>query len=381
MPQDDHNHSNPARLNVASEPGSARAVLEGAWTLGGLERDFNHMRRRLAGLRRTGGRPVVWDLSALDALDNAGALMLWRLWGGRLPDDLRVRDEHRALFDRLDSYHLTNVRPPSPGLWQLLAQVGGRLHGGLMHAQQCGALFGELLVEFFRVAVWPLRMPWREVSANVHKIATRALAVTALVGLLIGIVVSYLLALQLRLYGAGELIVSFVGLSVVRELGPLLAAILIAGRSGSAITAELGVMRVTQEIDALKVLGISVSRRLLLPKVLAMVVALPLVVLWTSAIAVLGGMIAARLELDIGFSEFLMLLPQVVPVGSFWIGIVKGAVFGLLISVIACHFGRRVQPNTESLGRETTNAVVVSITMVILANAVFAVTLRGVGFG
>ncbi len=368
-----------ANLQIQSRDDAQQVVLAGAWTLTGLERAPGRIRRELAALDESAA-PLHWDLSAIESLDSAGALLLSDAWGGRLPSQLEIDDEHRSLLERVMAHKPGDARPPAARWTDMVMALDERLRGGFEHAQQCTVLFGQLIVDLVRVFMRPAHIPWRELSANIHKIGTRALGVTALVGFLIGVVISYLLALQLRLYGAGDLIVNFVGLSVVRELGPVLAAILIAGRSGSAITAELGVMRVTEELDALKTLGISVSQRLLLPRVLAMAVALPLVVLWTSAIGITGGMVSARIELGIGFDEFLMLLPQAVPVGSFWIGISKGLVFGVLIAVIACHFGLRVKPDTESLGRETTNAVVVSITMVILANAVFAVLLREVGF-
>ena len=379
MSERNNNKPPVASLQIQAGAGGQQVVLAGAWTLIGLEQASGRIRRQLDALGEEATR-LDWDLSAIEGLDSAGALLLSDVWGGRLPSQLEIDDEHRSLLERVIAHNPGDARPPVASWTDMATALEQGLRGGFEHAQQCTALFGQLLVDMLRVFMRPAHIPWRELSANIYKIGARALGVTALVGFLIGVVISYLLALQLRAYGAGDLIVNFVGLSVVRELGPVLAAILIAGRSGSAITAELGVMRVTEELDALKTLGISVSQRLLLPRVLAMAVALPLVVLWTSAIGITGGMISARIELGIGFDEFLMLLPQAVPVGSFWIGISKGLVFGILIAVIACHFGLRVKPDTESLGRETTNAVVVSITMVILANAVFAVLLREVGF-
>jgi phospholipid/cholesterol/gamma-HCH transport system permease protein len=192
-------------------------------------------------------------------------------------------------------------------------------------------------------------------------------------------VVSYLSSLQLRTFGASIYIINILGLSVIRELGPLLAAILVAGRSGSSMTARIGVMRVTQELDALAAMGISHSMRLILPKVVALTIAMPLLVVWTDVIALIGGAISANLELDINLSQFALKLPAAVPVMNFYIGLLKGAVFGLFIAIVACHFGLRIKPDTESLGNETTNSVVASITLVILLDAVFAILFRGVG--
>jgi len=225
----------------------------------------------------------------------------------------------------------------------------------------------------------PARVPIREISANIYRTGAQALGITALVGFLIGVVLSYLSSNQLRTFGADVFIVNILGISIVRELGPVLAAILVAGRSGSAMTAQIGVMRVTEELDAMAVLGIPHTLRLILPKVIALAIALPLIVLWTNAMALAGGMLSAHIELGISFRYFLGSLPDAVPVANFWLGLGKGAVFGVLIALVACHFGLRIQPNTESLGIGTTNAVVSAITVVIIVDAVFAVTFSHIG--
>ena len=193
-------------------------------------------------------------------------------------------------------------------------------------------------------------------------------------------VLAYLTSQQLRQYGAETFIVNILGLSLIRELGPVLAAVLIAGRSGSAITAQIGVMRVTEELDAMRVMGIPHGFRLVMPRVLALAIAMPLISMWTSMAALLGGMIAADLALDISPAYFMSALPRAVPMANLWLAMSKSAVFGVLIALIGCYFGMRVKPNTESLGRGTTSSVVTSITVVILVDALFAVLFKGVGF-
>ena len=156
--------------------------------------------------------------------------------------------------------------------------------------------------------------------------------------ILIGVVLAYLMALQLRQFGAESFIVNILGISLIRELGPMLAAILVAGRSGSAITAQIGVMRVTEEIDALATMGISRSIRLVLPKVAALSLAMPLLVIWCSAAGIVGGMVSANLEMGLAYGYFIETLPRAVPVANLWIAIGKGFFFGMLIAIIACHF-------------------------------------------
>ncbi len=248
------------------------------------------------------------------------------------------------------------------------------------HALEMLELFGQLLIDAVAVARQPLLRPWREFSANVYRIGAQALAITALVGFLIGVVLSYLSAEQLRLVGADVFIVNILGIGIIRELGPVVCSILVAGRSGSAITAQLGVMRVTEELDALSVMGISRTMRLILPKVAAIAVALPLLVLWTSGVALVGGAMSASAELGMSFQQFFTGLPAAVPAINLWLGVGKGVVFGVLIALIACHFGLRIEPNTESLAAGTTRSVVTSITAVIVADAILAVVFSDVGW-
>jgi len=205
------------------------------------------------------------------------------------------------------------------------------------------------------------------------------LPITALVGFLIGVVLAYLISRQLLQFGADAFVVNILGVSLIRELGPLLAAILIAGRSGSSITAQIGVMRVTEELDAMRVLGIARGFRLVLPRALALALVMPLISIWTTAWSLLGGMLTADLSMNVSLAFFANALPGAVQASNLVLATAKSAVFGLLIALIACHYGLRVKPNTESLGQGTTASVVTSITVVILVDALFAVLFRNVG--
>jgi phospholipid/cholesterol/gamma-HCH transport system permease protein len=240
-------------------------------------------------------------------------------------------------------------------------------------------LVGHIVIDSTRLLRHPRDVPWREISASIYRTGAQALAITALVGFLVGIVLSYLSAQQLKTFGADIFIINLLGVSIIRELGPVLAAVLVAGRSGSSMTAQLGVMRVTEELDAMTVMGIPHTVRLILPKVIALAISMPLVVAWTDAVALIGGMIAAQWELGIPYSLFLLRLPDAVPIANLWLGLGKSIAFGMLIALIACHFGLRIEPNTESLGTGTTASVVAAITMVIVVDAAFAVMFSGVG--
>lgn len=321
-----------------------------------------------------------WDLSELAALDHIGAQLLWRAWGGTRPGELNLAPQDNQFFERLERTGAL-VLPPdnSHSIWSISA-MNLKLYQTLEHLTGFIGLLGQLILDLARFGRKPLQGPWKEISANVFHAGYQALGITALVGFLIGIVLSYLSAQQLRTFGGDIYLVNILGMSVIRELGPLLAAILVAGRSGSSITAQLGVMRVTEELDAMLVMGLPHGFRLVMPKVLALAVAMPLLVIWTDAMALLGGMVAAKLELGMSMRYFIAALPDAVPLANYWIGLGKGVAFGSLIALVSCHFGLRIQPNTESLGRGTTTSVVTGITIVILADAIFAILFNGVGF-
>ena len=283
-------------------------------------------------------------------------------------------------MDRLEQANQLNIpKPPKSRLTRVM-QLGTVMLDFLSHLFAATALLGQLVIDLGTVIRQPRKMPWKEISANIFNMGFRALGITALVGILIGVVLSYLSAQQLRTFGGDIYLVNILGMSIIRELGPMLAAILVAGRSGSAITAQLGVMRVTEELDAMLVMGIPHGLRLIFPKVIALAIAMPLIVIWTDAMALIGGMISANFILGMSPHFFLQKLPDVVALSNYFIGLGKGVVFGAAIALVACHFGLRIKPNTESLGQGTTTSVVSAITVVIILDAVFAIVFSKVGY-
>lgn len=352
--------------------------LAGEWRLMALAPRYAALDAELAAKAKEPG--LGWDLRGIGSLDSAGAMMLWRAWGYRFPESLATRDELEPVFARLYAASKLKETGPEPKLpWEWVVTVGSLSLRLWRHLVDFTGLIGQLILDALRLVRHPGEGPWRETSANLYKSGVRAMPVTALVGFLIGIVLSYLSALQLKTFGADIFIVNILGMGIIRELGPVLVAVLVAGRSGSAMTAQLGVMRVTEEIDALATMGVSRSLRLVFPKVAALALAMPLLVLWTSAIALMGGMVSAQFQLDISYGFFIETLPKVVPVANLYIAMAKGVTFGILVALVACHFGLRVRPNTESLSSNTTASVVSAITVVILVDAMFAIATRNIG--
>ena len=320
-----------------------------------------------------------WNLEAVEHLDHMGAQVLWNHWGRAWPERVVLSDDQRSMLERVAQFSITppQVAPRSP--LQRFEGLGRGVMEALGQAKDFIKLIGQLFLDLLQLARSPGSGPWRDVSGHLWQMGGAALPITALVGFLIGVVLAYLTALQLRQFGAESFIVNILGIAVIRELGPLLAAILVAGRSGSAITAQIGVMRVTEELDAMRVMGISHGYRLVMPRAIALAIAMPLISVWTSAAALAGGMMAADLALGITPSFFFQSMPAAVNVSNLTLAVCKSVVFGLMIALVGCHFGLRVEPNTQSLGRGTTAAVVASITVVILINAVFAIAFRSVG--
>jgi len=364
-----------------SASGAGQSVMaSGVWQVHALTASgkLKGINRSLAALKKAG--TLEWDLTEVDSIDHIGAQMFWNAWGKKRPAHLKLDPRQEELFARIEKASEISMPRQRVSALNWIIVLGQGLLTFFEHLHSFIELIGRLVQDLGRLVRRPNTGPWREISANIYHSGFQALGITALVGFLIGVVLSYLSAQQLRQFGGDVYLVDILGMAVIRELGPLLAAILVAGRSGSSITAQLGVMRVNEELDAMLVMGISHGYRLIMPKVIALGIAMPLLVVWTDAMALLGGAASAKIELGLSFRYFLQKLPDAVPLVNYTIGLLKGMTFGMLIALVSCHFGLRIKPNTESLGRGTTTSVVTSITVVILADAVFAIIFSGVGF-
>lgn len=368
------------QLRRTDTPDGPCAVLQGRW--GAAELGQRAQWRVLSGqLAAQAAAPGLgWDLRGLQWLDHVGAQLLWNHWGRAWPQRLAVSEAHRAMLERVAQLCTAPAPPPEP--WRFMDQAN-HLGELVLHARSHGLhlvqLIGQLVLDGVRVLRAPRRGPWRDVSGHLYRMGATALPITALVGFLIGVVLAYLMALQLRQFGAESFIVNILGISLIRELGPMLGAILVAGRSGSAITAQIGVMRVTEELDAMRVMGIAHGFRLVLPRALALAIAMPLISVWTTLAALAGGMLAADLTMGITPGYFVQALPRAVAPANLYLAVAKSAVFGVMIALIGCHWGLRVKPNTQSLGEGTTASVVTAITVVIIVDALFAIAFKSVG--
>ena len=370
------------RIEQQDVDGRQQFVVRGAWAAADLAGQlvWDKLAAQLKALGGAGqASKAGWDLTHIDKLDHLGAQVLWNHWGRQWPELLDIEPSQRAVLETVAKFAVAPPKPRASHWNEPLLVLGGRLLRMVDHLKALTRLVGQLLLDILRLVRHPQEGPWRDFSGHLYHIGATALPITALVGFLIGVVLAYLISQQLRQFGADAFIVNILGISLIRELGPVLAAILIAGRSGSAITAQIGVMRVTEELDAMRVMGIAKGFRLVMPRALALSIVMPLISVWTTLAALLGGMLAAQVAMGITPSFFINALPEAVEVANLTLATAKSVVFGLLIALIGCHYGLRVKPNTESLGQGTTASVVTSITVVILVDALFAVLFKNVG--
>lgn len=365
----------PARIERSADGAALR--LSGAWVTMALGELEPQLAAQAPG-------PGTVDASALDALDTGGAQALRRLLAGlrgsgRTVTLTGLRPEYQALLDLVDArLEGFTCPPPGPGP-RGLERLGRASQALVTEAVELLAFIGEIALALVRLLRRPGRLRGREIVADIHAAGVKALPIIGLLSFLIGIVIAYQGGVQLRTYGANIFVVELVALTILRELAPVMAAVIVAGRTGSAYTAQIGTMQVNEEIDALRTLGISPLEMLVLPKLLGLMVALPLLTMFADLLGVFGGMVMATTLLDVTFQQFIERLPEVVSANSFLIGIGKAPVFALLIAAVGCFNGFRVRGGADSVGRQTTVSVVHSIFLVIVVDAAFSILFSWMG--
>lgn len=309
----------------------------------------------------------------LDALDSAGAFILQR-WLQRNNATAAFKNwapHFQRLMDRL--LERPDARAVAVYEENFLARTGRGAAGAAEQAFLFLTFLGETSVAIVRQMAHPGRIRWRNLLRNIQIGGFNALPIIGLTSFLLGVVVAYQGADQLKNYGANIFVVDLVGYAMLREFAPLITAIIITGRSGSAYTAEIGTMVITEEIDALRTIDIDPVDLLVLPKIAALLVALPLLTLFADITGVIGGMVMARSQLNVGFYEFIDRFGREMHGATLLVGIGKSVVFALIISTIGCFQGFRTQGSADSVGQQTTKSVVQSIFLVIVADALFSV--------
>jgi phospholipid/cholesterol/gamma-HCH transport system permease protein len=237
-------------------------------------------------------------------------------------------------------------------------------------------VFCTNLLKFFKS---PLNIAWSEVARMIINCGIRGLWVACLLSFLIGVTLAYQMAPQFTTYGANVYIVNFLGIALLKEVSPLLTAIIVAGRTGAAITAEIGTQKVQEEIDALQTMGISAIQRIVLPKVIGVLIVVPLITALADIVSMLGGAIVANASLGVNYTLFLDRAQNYVSVNNYTSGIIKSVAFALIVALVGCFHGLKVKSNANSIGEETTNSVVTSIILIVLFDAIFAIIFKILG--
>ena len=365
---------------------TAGLTVQGTTLIGRGDWTVRHLERLEADLRQIPwpDGTITIDLSAVGRMDTGGAWLLQRLLAALESEQRHVEvqglsPKAAGLLGLVRSTSLQAGAVPytkQPGIVEDLGRRGIDSIGagiGLV------AFVGEMGSAWFRQVLHPGRIRWGAVSESLVEAGHRALGIVGLLSFLLGIVIAYQGGIQLRQYGASLFVADLVGLSMVRELAPLITAIIVAGRTGSAYTAQIGTMQVTEEVDALRSMGIPPMDLLVLPKLFALVVALPLLTVFADIMGVLGGMVMSGMQLDIAFATYIQRLGVAISVDSFLVGVGKAPVFAAIIATIGCYQGFQVAGSAESVGRRTTTSVVHSILAVIVVDAAFSVAFSRLG--
>ncbi|HUX65180.1 ABC transporter permease [Sulfuricella sp.] len=326
------------------------------------------------------GPSHVLDISGIDSLDTPGALFLCGLRDKGV-ELTGIRAEHLALLDLICGLDLKPLpKVESVPQWrQIIIQLGKGAHDARHEALDVITFVGRAASWTLNALMHPHCLRPAAISRHVTETGIHALPIIGLMAIMIAVVIGYQGVAQLRPYGGEDLTIDLVAVSVLREMGVLITAIMVAGRSGSAFTAEIGVMQTREEVDALKVMGIEPMQVLVVPRVIALVITLPLLTFFADILGLIGGAAIAQFLLDVSPTQYLTRLPHVVDGSDLFVGLVKAPIFAFFIAIVGCMHGLRVSGSAESVGRETTRAVVKSIFLVLALDALFSILFELLG--
>ncbi len=350
-------------------------ALQGEWraaTIAAIEPSLDAL--ALAGVARLtidAGNVAVLDISGAwllrDFALRAAAAGVEVRYDGQVPDQVRVVES------TLGDSSVAALRAAMPGKPMHFAALGKRTLAAGRGARSGLAFVGELATKLVSIPFTPARLRPISIARHVYDTGITAIPIVALIAFLISIIMAYMGAQQLRKFGADIFVVDLVTVGVLREMGVLLTAIIVAGRSGSAFAAEIGSMRLNEEVDALKATGVDPMEALIIPRIIGLVIALPLLTVIANAVGLAGGALLCFYLLDMPFIQYVERVDESIGPFTFWVGIIKAPVFALLIAAAGVYRGLQVRGSSRELGRLTTVAVVQAIFLVILADAVFAV--------
>lgn len=315
------------------------------------------------------------DLEKLNNIDSCAVIYLISL---EKRGNIIINNRFKEIYEHYKKYYLDKT-PKKSDNKNLIENIGKSTHKNLQELKLFIIFLGELFYYFFYSLIKPKKIRFKEMLKYVDASGIGALGIITLTSFLVGIVIAYQGAVQLEKFGANIFIVEMICITMFREIAPLLTAIVIAGRTASSYTAQIGAMKITEEVDAMKTMAFEPTIFITLPRVFALFISLPLLVFFADIIAVGSGMIVAYIDLDITYAEFINRMYEEVGIKHFLIGIIKSIFFGIAIAIIGCYRGFQVRNNTTSIGKYTTKSVVNAIFVVIALNAIFSVILTESG--
>ncbi len=365
----------PVASTIAVSGEGDRLALEGVLDIHTLPEAQRSLRQ---ALKR--GKRAALDLANLSGLDTPGALFLCGL-GDKGVELSGVRDEHQALLDLVCSLELKPLpKPKSDPRWrQLIVGLGRGAEEAWHDALDVITFIGRAADAVTHVLTHPRSLRLPSLSRQIDETGVTALPIIGLMAVMISIVIGYQGVAQLRPYGGEEFTVNLVAVSMLREMGVLITAIMVAGRSGSAFAAEIGVMKARDEIDALNVMGMDPMALLVVPRVIGLVIVLPLLTFFSDVMGLVGGGVIAQVQLGVSPVQYVDRVRHALYLSDLYVGLLKAPVFGFLIAVIGCMHGLRVRGSADSVGRETTRAVVKTIFVVIVLDALFSIFFEKLG--
>lgn len=370
-----------ARLDAIRQASSLTLRLSGAWVTASVAAQDAALSRLDPG----DASEAVIDLSELEQFDTAGAWLVDRTKRQLEQLGLAVTLKglsaaRRPLLEKVEQRQACPEPPKQPAAFiSVLTDLGTATFEAGRTAREVVNFLGLTVVVLLRNLAQPRRLRGTSLIYHLEKTGLDALPIVGLLAFLIGVVLAYQGADQLARFGAEIFTVNLVGVAVLREMGVLITAIIVAGRSGSAFTAQIGTMKVNQEVDAMTTIGLDPVEVLVLPRVLALVIALPLLTFYANVMGLLGGAVMATIVLDIDLLAFARQLRDAVELSTFWVGMIKAPIFAFVIALIGCYEGLKVSSNAELVGLRTTRAVVEAIFLVIVLDAIFSVFYSVIG--
>lgn len=357
-------------LFLEAHPDHIKLVSKDQWILGTVQEIENV----LHGIPHD--KKIIWDVSGVDEFDSAGMLLFIRYFNYfEAQTEVQIigyTPKQKEMYDLLkkerESKEINSKRKDS---W--LESIGRLTFEFFNDMKELVRFLGELFSNVFYTILHPKEFRFKETVYHIYHSGFTALVIVSMTAFLVGMVIAYQGSVQLAKFGADIFIVDTVSISMVRELAPMITAIVIAGRSGSAYTAEIGAMKITEEISAMRTMGFDPYSFLVLPRIIALMISLPLLIFFADIMGIFGGMFASNMQLHISMDQFINRLYEVLEVKHYILGLIKGPVFAFLIAAVGCFRGLQVSENTESIGLHTTQSVVNSIFLVIAFDALFSV--------